>query len=879
MRKLKAGKPNVLSFILVFTLFVNMISTTAFAIGSMQIFVKTLTGKHITLIVEPTDRIEDVKIKIQDKEGIPSEQQILIFGGRELEDGNTLQDYAIGKDSTLNLVLKSDTVEITYLDYKDGKFTEKTHSAQKITNNTTKIGEPNTETWYVVNEHIELDGLEFCGNVHLILADGATLKTKSCISVENNDSAHGSHLIIYGQQAGTGTLNATGATYESGIQLNARNNGAITANLTINGGTIIANGWDAGIGTSGGSSTIIINAGNIKSIGGNAGIGKGNNVKLVSDGTAIIKTNSVTADVTDFSGIIVIDENATVYGNAVLNQEFEIVNDKILNIPEGKTLVINDGITLINNGTIINNGTFINNGILSGAGNFICNNHTGGTVDCVHRPICISCGNEYGEALGHSFTNYVSDDNATCTADGTETAKCDRCDETDTRTDAGSAKGHSLSDWEITNSPNCEDKGSESRKCTACDFTETRDVDPLGHNWEANFIVDKAPTCTEDGSKSIHCKNCEVTKDSEIISKLGHSFTNYISDGNATCTADGTETAKCDRCDETDTRTDASSAKGHSLSDWEITNSPNCEDKGSESRKCTACDFTETRDVDPLGHNWEADFIVDKAPTCTEDGSKSIHCKNCEVTKDSEIISKLGHSFTNYISDGNATCTADGTETAKCDRCDETDTRTDAGSAKGHSLSDWEITNSPNCEDKGSESRKCIACDFTETRDIYPLGHDHSVLQKDSDEHWYKCSRCEDIIAKTAHKYGDDNICDTCNYDKTVPHTHSYGDWKSNVSNHWKECDCGNKSDVVAHSFKWVIDKEATASADGSKHEECTVCGYKKQAVKIPATGTNTPPQTGDTNDMMLWVALLFVSGGALTAFAVIKKRRKHTAK
>lgn len=122
---------------------------------------------------------------------------------------------------------------------------------------------------------------------------------------------------------------------------------------------------------------------------------------------------------------------------------------------------------------------------------------------------------------------------------------------------------------------------------------------------------------------------------------------------------------------------------------------------------------------------------------------------------------------------------------------------------------------------------------------------------------------------------------------KSIPHTHSYGaDWKSDADNHWHECPCGDRKDTAAH---WVIDKEATATTRGSKHEECTVCGYKKAAVEIPATGSaakpsdqpdnlgnTTSPKTGDSSNLVLWNALLFISGGAVIGTTVVSRKKKH---
>ena len=132
-------------------------------------------------------------------------------------------------------------------------------------------------------------------------------------------------------------------------------------------------------------------------------------------------------------------------------------------------------------------------------------------------------------------------------------------------------------------------------------------------------------------------------------------------------------------------------------------------------------------------------------------------------------------------------------------------------------------------------------------------------------------------------------------------HTHSYGTaWKYDDTNHWHECQCGDKADTAAHSFRWVIDKEATATEKGSKHEECTVCGAKRNENtvidKLPGSGstgntgsgdnsTDKPgkndsgnsPQTGDSSSV-LWLAALFVSGGVLTVLGIASRKKSKNA-
>ncbi len=154
--------------------------------------------------------------------------------------------------------------------------------------------------------------------------------------------------------------------------------------------------------------------------------------------------------------------------------------------------------------------------------------HFGGEATCTERAVCAGCGGSYDSPKGHSFTNYVSNGNATCTADGTKTAKCDRCDETDTQPDTDSALGHDWSGWTETTPPTCTTAAVETRTCTRGDAAETREGRAaLGHDWVA-------PTCTEPG----YCTRCpEPGK-----AKLGHNWKA------ATCT----EPKTCERCGATE---------------------------------------------------------------------------------------------------------------------------------------------------------------------------------------------------------------------------------------------------------------------------------------------------------------------------------------
>ena len=227
----------------------------------------------------------------------------------------------------------------------------------------------------------------------------------------------------------------------------------------------------------------------------------------------------------------------------------------------------------------------------------------------------------------------------------------------------------------------------------------------------------------------------------------------------------------------------------------------------------------------------------------------------------------------------------------------------------------------------GSDSTMWVLTDLTMTPAADGHTHKYGTEWKyDETNHWHECE-CGNKADITAHTFkqiidkeatatekgSKHEECTVCGYKKTavdIPkidsHNHNYGtEWKYDSTNHWHECEDGNKADITAHNFKQIIDKEATATEKGSKHEECTVCGYKKAAVDIPVTDfgnssddqpnkpintassesssadqTNKPintasPKTGNSGNMILWIVLLIAGGGVfITATAVDRKKK-----
>ena len=483
--------------------------------------------------------------------------------------------------------------------------------------------------------------------------------------------------------------------------------------------------------------------------------------------------------------------------------------------------------------------------------------------------------------------------------------------------------------------------GSEiSKAAQGTTITLTANAAPDGKVFD-KWVVESGNTTLEDANSET---TTFIMPDSEVSVKATytiphtHTYDQEIQKPEtlksaADCTNDAVyfKSCSCGEISTTETFTAAGTQLGHAwASDWSKDTDNHwkecsrCHEKKDEAAHdygsdniCDTCGYDKT-----VPHTHNLTLVPAKAPTCTEKGNTAYYtCDGCdkwfedatgasEITdKTSVILAATGHSASDWKSDNTdhwKECTVVG-----CGVIIE-------GSKAAHTAGEWIIDTPATATTSGSKHKECTVCGYTMATETIPATgggeHTHSYgieWKNDADNHWHECS-CGDKKDTAAHTAGEWIIdtpatattdgskhkeCTVCGYTmatETIPatgggeHTHSYGiEWKNDADNHWHECSCGDKADKAAHDFKWVVDKEATATQKGSKHEECRVCGYKKAAVEIPATGTPTEPgkptdsdspQTGDNSNMILWIALLFVCGGVVIGITVYSKKKKENA-
>ena len=422
---------------------------------------------------------------------------------------------------------------------------------------------------------------------------------------------------------------------------------------------------------------------------------------------------------------------------------------------------------------------------------------------------------------------------ATCTTEGVKTYTCALCRAT--KDEAIPALGHAFGEWQTTKEPTCTEDGEQTRTCTRCGETETQPVAMLGHTWDAG-VVTTEPFCNKEGVMTYTCTVCQATRTEPIAMKPHTPMT--IPGVEPTCTVAGRSDAKiCSTCGNTLEDAHELPALGHDWTEWEEVQAPSCTASGMRRHQCKRCGFIETEDLDPTDHTWNSEPTVDKEPTCTEEGSQSIHCANCDAAKDSQVIPALGHDWGEWRTTKEPTCTEEGVMTYTCTVCHATETRPIP--MKPHTP-ETVPGKAATCTETGlTEGSKCSVCGtiLTEQTVIDALGHDWGEWQTtkeatctETGEQMRTCTRCGETetqpIQATGHRYA------------TV--------WSYDSATHWHACEiCGDREDEAAHSWKWVVDQEPTATQPGSQHQECTVCGARGQVeTLLAATVADAEPDT-----------------------------------
>ncbi len=469
----------------------------------------------------------------------------------------------------------------------------------------------------------------------------------------------------------------------------------------------------------------------------------------------------------------------------------------------------------------------------------------------------------------HSFTNYVSDENASCTEDGTKTAKCDTCNITNTAPDPGSAKGHK----DIDADGLCDD----------CSVQMLEGSNPPADGCEHNYFTStEEPTCISDGKITYLCVKCQGSYSETLPATGNHSYKDGV----------------CEHCGAE--KEGDLPPSGTCLHDYAETSktAPNCTIDGIVEYSCKLCGNSYSEILYATGHDFNADGIcqscnktentesckhsykeIIKDTTCTEDGYMIIACDICTY-EEKTVLPAIGHSF---LSD-------DGLESEYClNGCGEKNSGSENPPTVEceHEFTDssYIVVSEPTCTEAGRYIAICYKCKMEVTGVIPVINHTDSDSDGICDyckygeseipsecEHNYECtavtnSTCaeygvavytcyncgesyEEILPLADHTFEiDGKILEYCYFCKEPnpdlgedTHTHSFSeDWSYDENFHWHEATCG--CDLTSDEEKHIF-----TTADGLAYAACIVCGYQGGESEIPSECEHNYECTAVTN-------------------------------
>ena len=502
----------------------------------------------------------------------------------------------------------------------------------------------------------------------------------------------------------------------------------------------------------------------------------------------------------------------------------------------------------------------------------------GGTATCTQRATCTVCGAEYGDALGHDFTtSWTHDDNE-------HWKQCSRCDAKD------DVSPHTWDSGTITTAPTCTKAGKKTYSCTKCDATKIEPIPATGHSWKSDWTSDATHHWYECDNK-----NCDVT---DNAGKKGYA---EHSGGKATCT----QNAVCEFCKAEYGEKLPHDFTAETVDAKYLKSAATCTEKAVYYKSCAVCGLSSEGTADEatffsgnaLDHDWGA---------WTQNSDEKTHTRICKRD--------TSHTETENCHGGTATCTAK----AVCTVCGGEYGEMAAHSFTAEKAETQYLKSAATCTQKAVYYKSCAVCGLSSegTADEATffsgnaLDHDWGAWTQNSDEKTHtrickrdtshtetencidankdhKCDICDYIISECADD-NKDHKCDYCGK-KLTEHTGGKATCKDKAKcevcgAEYGELDAKNHTDL-----KHFPATAANKTTEGNiEYWYCEGCGKyysdkdgtkeikKADTVTAKLKDDSKSPQTGDTSNLALWIALLFVSGGAAIGTTIVSRKKKY---